>query len=625
MAACGIDLDAEAQLHEVDFYTSHEALLLGVRGSAHPAATASPATGTTARRTCSGSATAPTSSTARTSSSSRVQNPIGVEGRPRDRRRHDSVVELCRRLDPAANPAGSRSSPHGRRHVVGSPAVACSRACAVHGNRGPVGPVRPDARQHVRARERLQDPPLRRGDARGRAVLRVAAASRGVWPGGVHVELTGDDVTECLGGGDEATAAKTSRPLRDPCATHGCNAGGQMRCDLAHSVRAGRRLDRRMSDGPAGIADLGPNAGLVDEMYRLFQENPQAVVARLARVLRRLRPARPGRRRPHPRRRPPRRRPRRAGTGARAAPAASDGRARSCSTARRPSRCAARRRASSRTWRRASRSRPPRRCASVPAKLLEVNRQILNNHLARARGGKVLVHAPHRLRGAPRARARCRDMNSSFGVVDGKPSVVRHEHVNLGLAIDLQKSDGTRTLLVPNIKDADTLDFAAFHAAYEELIRKARTNKLDARRLRRHDGLDHEPGHDRHDALGAAPHARPGRDRRRRRDHLPARVRGRRPADARRASASARSSRSRAPTTTASSRARRAASSSPRCTTCCSASDDFYDEIFASFGVPYEPARWSRDHKPLDGLGRGAARRSSRCSSSSTCTACAAT
>jgi hypothetical protein len=69
-------------------------------------------------------------------------------------------------------------------------------------------------------------------------------------------------------------------------------------------------------------------------------------------------------------------------------------------------------------------------------------------------------------------------MNSSFGVVDGKPSVVRHTHVNLGIAIDLKKDDGSRTLLVPNIKSADTLDFAAFHAAYEELIRKARTNKL---------------------------------------------------------------------------------------------------------------------------------------------------
>ena len=50
--------------------------------------------------------------------------------------------------------------------------------------------------------------------------------------------------------------------------------------------------------------------------------------------------------------------------------------------------------------------------------------------------------------------------------------------MNLGLAIDMQKPDGTRTLLVPNVKRADTLDFAGFHAAYEDLIRRARSNEL---------------------------------------------------------------------------------------------------------------------------------------------------
>jgi 2-oxoglutarate dehydrogenase E1 component len=114
---------------------------------------------------------------------------------------------------------------------------------------------------------------------------------------------------------------------------------------------------------------------------------------------------------------------------------------------------------------------------AVPAKLLEVNRQILNNHLKRARGGKVSF--THLIGyAAVRALARVPNMNSSYGVVDGTPSVVRHGHVNLGLAIDQQKADGTRTLLVPNIKAADTLDFAAFHAAYEDLIRRARSNKL---------------------------------------------------------------------------------------------------------------------------------------------------
>ena len=61
---------------------------------------------------------------------------------------------------------------------------------------------------------------------------------------------------------------------------------------------------------------------------------------------------------------------------------------------------------------------------------------------------------------------------------DGKPRVVRHEHVGLGIAVDVEKSDGSRTLLVPVVKDADTLDFRGFWGAYEELIRKVRTNKL---------------------------------------------------------------------------------------------------------------------------------------------------
>ena len=42
----------------------------------------------------------------------------------------------------------------------------------------------------------------------------------------------------------------------------------------------------------------------------------------------------------------------------------------------------------------------------------------------------------------------------------------------------MEKRDGSRTLLVPCIRDADTLDFAGFMDLYDELIRKAKTNKL---------------------------------------------------------------------------------------------------------------------------------------------------
>ena len=115
----------------------------------------------------------------------------------------------------------------------------------------------------------------------------------------------------------------------------------------------------------------------------------------------------------------------------------------------------------------------------VPAKLLEVNRKILNNHLVRTRGGKVSF--THLIGYAVvRALEDVPVLNSSFVPAQdgGQPGVVRHEHVGLGLAVDVEKKDGSRTLLVPCIREADTLDFKDFWLAYEELIKKVRTNKI---------------------------------------------------------------------------------------------------------------------------------------------------
>ncbi len=114
---------------------------------------------------------------------------------------------------------------------------------------------------------------------------------------------------------------------------------------------------------------------------------------------------------------------------------------------------------------------------AVPAKLLIDNRVVINNHLARGRGGKVsFTH----LIGYAVVRA-LRDvpaMNDAFSEVDGKPAILRHAEVNLGLAIDLAKPDGSRQLLVPSIKGAGHMDFANFWATYEDLVRKARAGKL---------------------------------------------------------------------------------------------------------------------------------------------------
>ena len=114
----------------------------------------------------------------------------------------------------------------------------------------------------------------------------------------------------------------------------------------------------------------------------------------------------------------------------------------------------------------------------VPAKLLEVNRRVINGYLGRTRGGKVsFTH----IIGYAVVRAIADTMpvlNSSYVGDDGTPKVVHHPHIGLGIAVDLEKSDGSRSLVVPNIKDADTLDFRGFWGAYEDLIRKVRSNKL---------------------------------------------------------------------------------------------------------------------------------------------------
>jgi multifunctional 2-oxoglutarate metabolism enzyme len=113
----------------------------------------------------------------------------------------------------------------------------------------------------------------------------------------------------------------------------------------------------------------------------------------------------------------------------------------------------------------------------IPAKLLIDNRIVVNNHLARGRGGKVSF--THLIGYAVvRALATVPEMNFSYAEADGKPVVAEPEHVNLGLAIDVRKEDGSRQLLVPSIKNAETMDFRQFWMAYEDIIRKARSGKL---------------------------------------------------------------------------------------------------------------------------------------------------
>ncbi|MEY2849809.1 MAG: hypothetical protein RI885_2476 [Actinomycetota bacterium] len=116
---------------------------------------------------------------------------------------------------------------------------------------------------------------------------------------------------------------------------------------------------------------------------------------------------------------------------------------------------------------------------TMPAKLMIDNRIVINNHLKRARGGKVSF--THLIGWAiVQTIKEFPSQNVFYDDSSGKPSVVTPAHLNLGLAIDLPKPDGTRALLVPAIKKTETMNFGEFLREYEALVRKARDNKLTA-------------------------------------------------------------------------------------------------------------------------------------------------
>ncbi len=71
-------------------------------------------------------------------------------------------------------------------------------------------------------------------------------------------------------------------------------------------------------------------------------------------------------------------------------------------------------------------------------------------------------------------------MGHHFATTDGKPTRVDDDAINLGIAVDVEKKDGSRTLMVPVIRDAGRKSFSEFKAAFDELIAKARENKLTA-------------------------------------------------------------------------------------------------------------------------------------------------
>ncbi|MGE5487657.1 MAG: multifunctional oxoglutarate decarboxylase/oxoglutarate dehydrogenase thiamine pyrophosphate-binding subunit/dihydrolipoyllysine-residue succinyltransferase subunit, partial [bacterium] len=114
---------------------------------------------------------------------------------------------------------------------------------------------------------------------------------------------------------------------------------------------------------------------------------------------------------------------------------------------------------------------------TIPVKVADENRAIINQH--RSLTGRQKVSYTHLIGWAVvRALEAFPNLNSGFAERDGQPFRVVRKRVNLGIAIDVAGRDGSRMLTVPNIKDAGSLDFQAFMAAFDDIVERARRGKL---------------------------------------------------------------------------------------------------------------------------------------------------
>ncbi len=115
---------------------------------------------------------------------------------------------------------------------------------------------------------------------------------------------------------------------------------------------------------------------------------------------------------------------------------------------------------------------------TLPVKVLEENRRLMNQYFSVSTEAKVSY--THIISWAiVKALQDYPNLNAAFTRIDGVPHKTEHPHVNIGLAIDLTRKDGSRSLVVPNVKDANVMDFAGFVRAYNTIVQKARTNSLE--------------------------------------------------------------------------------------------------------------------------------------------------
>ena len=213
MRACGVDTENNPSLHQVDVYTSHEALILeyeealtrqdSLTGGWYDCSAHMLWIGERTRQL----------DGAHIEFLRGVGNPIGCKVGPGTS--PDWVLELCQTLNPARIPGrltlisrmGADNVEHELRpllravHEAGHPVVwACD---PMHGNT-------------------FTDPSGHKTRHFDSIIAEIAGFVRahkaeGTWPGGIHIELTGEDVTECLGGADDLTSADLSTRYETVC------------------------------------------------------------------------------------------------------------------------------------------------------------------------------------------------------------------------------------------------------------------------------------------------------------------------------------------------------------------------------------------------------------------------
>jgi multifunctional 2-oxoglutarate metabolism enzyme len=114
---------------------------------------------------------------------------------------------------------------------------------------------------------------------------------------------------------------------------------------------------------------------------------------------------------------------------------------------------------------------------TIPVKLLEENRRILNSYSKKKFGKLSFTHLI--AWAIVRAVESIPVMNYAFTIINGKPNVIKRKGINLGLAIDIEKKDGSRSLIVPNIKNVNEMSFKEFYEAYENIVDRSRKGQID--------------------------------------------------------------------------------------------------------------------------------------------------